>query len=590
MNFFSFNQIKPKGWMKTILQTQKNGLSGNLYKIWPDIKDSKWLGGNKEGWERLPYYLDGFIPLVYLLNDEEEKLVIKKYIDTILSHQQEDGWLCPCKKEERESYDLWGLFLILKVLIVYYECSNDERIEECIYKALKNLSIHLKAQTLFNWASARWFECYIPIIWIYNKRKEDWLLDLASRLKAQGLDYLSSSSIWKKTENVWSYETHVVNISMALKAEALYSTLFNKKTNNETKKLLKIIDKYHSNVYGHFNGDECLGGTSPTRGSELCGIVEAMYSYELLFLLTKDSTYLDRLDLLTFNGLPATISSDMWTHQYDQMINQIACVKFKKSPFGTNSNESNLFGLEPNFGCCTANFSQGWPKYLRSVILQDNNDLIITSCVPFALKNNDYDLIVNSEFPFRKRINIELKTNKKCTLKIRIPQNYEVNTSYKVENNYLTINVNEHVNFSFELIPLLKLEKRPSSLYSLKYGSLIFALPIKEKKVMHEYIKDGVERKFPYCDFEIFPLSNWKYGFTSFTNFEIIEKEYTNPFSRNNPPLQIKTSLAPIIWDEQDLICSDKPTKIRTNENEVKYLQPYGSTTLRVTELPFINK
>ena len=51
MNFFSFNQIKPKGWMKTILQTQKNGLSGNLYKIWPDIKDSKWLGGNKEGWE-----------------------------------------------------------------------------------------------------------------------------------------------------------------------------------------------------------------------------------------------------------------------------------------------------------------------------------------------------------------------------------------------------------------------------------------------------------------------------------------------------------------------------------------------------------
>ena len=251
MNFFSFNQIKPKGWMKTILQTQKNGLSGNLYKIWPDIKDSKWLGGNKEGWERLPYYLDGFIPLVYLLNDEEDKLVIKKYIDTILSHQQEDGWLCPCKKEERESYDLWGLFLILKVLIVYYECSNDERIEECIYKALKNLSIHLKAHTLFNWASARWFECYIPIIWIYNKRKEDWLLDLASRLKAQGLDYLSSSSIWKKTENVWSYETHVVNISMALKAKALYSTLFNKKTNSETKKLLKNLQakgcRYYEN-------------------------------------------------------------------------------------------------------------------------------------------------------------------------------------------------------------------------------------------------------------------------------------------------------------------------------------------------------
>ena len=70
-NFYTSKEVKPSGWLKRQLQIQAAGLSGNLDKMWPDVKESAWIGGNREGWERVPYWLDGFIPLAYLLEDED---------------------------------------------------------------------------------------------------------------------------------------------------------------------------------------------------------------------------------------------------------------------------------------------------------------------------------------------------------------------------------------------------------------------------------------------------------------------------------------------------------------------------------------
>ena len=136
MDRLTAREIEPRGWLKRQLKIQAEGLSGNLDKIWPDIKESKWIGGMREGWERVPYWLDGFIPLAYLLKDEDMISRAERYIGRILKGQDEDGWSCPCTQEERKSYDMWALFLILKVLVTYYECSGDERIEEAVYRAL----------------------------------------------------------------------------------------------------------------------------------------------------------------------------------------------------------------------------------------------------------------------------------------------------------------------------------------------------------------------------------------------------------------------------------------------------------------------
>ena len=65
--------IKPAGWLKEQLRIQADGLSGHLDEFWPDIKDSAWFGGKAEGWERVPYWLDGLVPLAYLLDDPRSR-------------------------------------------------------------------------------------------------------------------------------------------------------------------------------------------------------------------------------------------------------------------------------------------------------------------------------------------------------------------------------------------------------------------------------------------------------------------------------------------------------------------------------------
>ena len=82
--FYKTKNIKPRGWLYDQLKIQADSLTGNLDKVWPDVRDSKYIGGDREGWERVPYWLDGFIPLAYLLDDEDMKRLNKAiYIQMI---------------------------------------------------------------------------------------------------------------------------------------------------------------------------------------------------------------------------------------------------------------------------------------------------------------------------------------------------------------------------------------------------------------------------------------------------------------------------------------------------------------------------
>ena len=603
-----FNQIKPQGWLYQQLKIQADGLCGNLDKIWPDIRDSAWIGGSREGWERVPYWLDGFIPLAWLLDNEDMKQRAKYYIRSILSRQQADGWICPCKKKDRFQYDVWALFLIGKVFVLYYNFTKDPLVQDSLYRAMKCFYKMLKAGkiSLFNWGKFRWFEGLISLQFLYEHYNESWILDLAGILRAQGADYTKFTADWEKPLNQWRFETHIVNIAMMLKTEAVCGRFWGEKESGQSEKLWNQLKKYNGTAVGTFSGDECLAGQENNRGTELCSIAELMYSCELLYAATEKGIWGDRLEKIAFNALPAAFLDDMWAHQYDQMVNQIACIKFPgKSFFGTNSSDAHLFGLEPNFGCCTANFGQAWPKLALYAFLKIKNGILCAMMLPCKINTQingvPVQITMETEYPFRHscRYKINADAPVSFTLKIRIPgwvQSYTVNGEKKSKAPYFSI-FQKWQGESEVIITLCsspRITSRPIGLKAVEYGPLVFSLPIVPEYQKYEYTQNNVERKFPYCDYSLIPASPWQYGFGSlhFTVQECMGDEF--PFSSKKPRLMLKASVHRILWEPAggyDSVASATPhSKKPIAPKEYKMLWPYGCAKLRITELPVCTK
>ncbi len=604
-SFFTSNEIKPCGWLHRQLRLQAKGLCGNLDKVWPDVADSAWIGGTHESWERVPYWLDGCVPLAYLLEDKDLIGRVKHYIDCILERQQPDGWLCPTTTlEERSKYDNWGILLIGKALVRYYECSGDERIPTALYRMMKNFYELLSsgAVNLGKWGAYRWFEGFVTLNLLYRTWQEPWIKELAEIFYENGKKYDHAEHLWHRPLNKWSRDTHIVNVCEMLKTEALVEDLLGRKYEHSAEHFYSVLKQYNGTAVGTFTGDECLSGLSPTQGTELCSVVELMDSMEQLYAYTGNPVWAERLETVAFNALPATVSKDMWTHQYVQMVNQIDCTPFPgRSHFRSNNGEAHLFGLEPHFGCCTANFGQGWPKLTLSTFMKSERGAINALPIPAELstvwKGVPVKVTLKTDYPFKNRFlyYIECAEKTNFELSVRIPsfaKELRVDGRYRKKVSMLHLRgfkagcTRVEVEYDTEA----RLAARPLGMYCVKKGSLVFSLPIDSERTTVEYERDGIARKFPYCDYHIKGTSDWNVSLTG-QEFRVEEYDVGQiPFSEEHPPLKLYAELCHVDWGLEDgfnTVCARVPQNRRPLDRPTKrVLIPYGCTCLRMTEMP----
>lgn len=600
--------IQPARWLRNQLRIQADGLSGHLDEFWPAIKDSGWIGGGAEGWERGPYWLDGVIPLAVLLDDEGLREKVTRWMDYILTHQSEDGWLGPVKTKGPQANDPWPGFVALKAMAQYHEAFGDDRVVPAMLKFLRRLDTLVDEKPLADWAMFRWMDLLIPIHWVYERTGEDWLLDLAAKAKLQGYDWQTHFADFQHKERVpledSRYYTHVVNNAMALKGGAVWSRQSNDATDrDDAYRAIEMLDTYHGQVAGVFSGDEHYAGRSPSQGTELCAVAEYLYSLETLVAIVGDPALADRLEQIAFNALPATFKPDMWAHQYDQQANQVICRIDDDRPFASNGGDANIFGLEPNFGCCTANMHQAWPKFASSLWMRSpDGGLAAVAYAPCTvsagLDSGAVRVTVDTEYPFRDTIKLTVEGGGTFALRLRIPT-WAEGAQVSVDGGapadaggFHCIERDWSGSTRVELrLPMrTRLERRYHDSVAVLRGPLVYSLKIGESWKQ-------VKGEAPHADWEVHPTTQWNYGLALDEGNPDASVSYETrpigdcPFSPDGAPVEatVKGRLVPE-WGLQHNAAGDLPqSPVTSEEPEVDLtLIPYGCTNLRVTEFPLI--
>lgn len=607
--------VRPRGWLKRQLRIQAEGITGPLDEIWPDVKDSAWIGGEREGWERAPYWLDGLVPLAYLLDDGRLIEKVQSWLGFIMDSQHSDGWLGPERDPTRGDKatfrDPWPSFVMLKALTQYYEATAHQRILDSIHKALTCLKRELQKRPLSDWARYRWPDLLVSILWMRARTGEEWLTDFAHMIRRQGYDWFGHFQDLpvKQRAESWTHEGHVVNNAMGLKLPGMWYLVSGAAPHVEASvQAMNELAHYHGQASGVFSGDECLAGRNPSQGTELCAVVELMYSLEELGALSMRTTFADALETVAYNALPAAFTRDMRGHQYDQQANQIACRRIDDPIYTTNGPDSNVFGLEPNFGCCTANLHQGWPKFVSHLWAATRDGGVAALCYgPSSarvwLKGMAVDVTEETSYPFEDRVEIRVNIDQPThfPLVLRIPgwctgarvmspegpaANAEAGQFFRIDRTW-----HDGDTVVLDLPADLAFERRDNEAVTIRRGPLVFSLPLEA-----EWTEVGGTKEFP--DLSVEPTEPWPHGIVGkqdglASRVEIDRSEVGElPFSVDAPPISIRVPTCSVTnWEESKGAAARPPKKPAGDGNtQVRRFVPYGCTALRLTELPLVDE
>jgi len=470
----------------------KKWLGGGPYP--GHVENSSWVGGaGYDGLEEAyTYWLNGALPLSILLQDDDNGGLLLEEIEYGIDYvfdmaRENDGWLGPKINDSP-----WSSFRFCTAITTYIDAFDStptgaaadittdpkrtkraKRAVLTMFQHASSLLEYLKSSPLApgSWEHARWVELLEAYAYLMSSKhwsasdqgQQDVVINLLTVAQQQGFDWLawlesnesnpfvnsSDSSIrgWFPSntadsdaigENRWlptvdRQWTHGVNLAQALQ---VYALLYRLDSTNDTTWLDRGRDAFdrvmdlHGQSTGVFTADENLAGREANRGTETCAVVELMNSAFNSFSISGDVRYLDQVELVAYNALPAAFfNGTMWSLNYYQQVNKIDAMQYPPNCEDDARPCQYCFGLL--FECCVSNHVQGWPKFvMRQVQISAEGHVAITQyfsahttrSIELSDGTTIGSLRVATEYPFSQMIDIEInKVSQEFVLELRIP-------------------------------------------------------------------------------------------------------------------------------------------------------------------------
>ncbi|KAJ3511275.1 hypothetical protein NLJ89_g4191 [Agrocybe chaxingu] len=614
-------KIKPSGWLMDQLKVQTNGLAGHQHEFYAYVSQTDWMGGNS-----------------YYSNLEEAGSYCQPHSNQCKSFRfpvlrplssRFNGVLGPEVNTTKPRY-LWGRypFMFGAIQMLEYDPSLTDQVVTALHKfvVVANAMLHA-GQGVDAWAQTRWEDFVMVLQWLYDYHpngKEDLLIDTMKYLKWTGVP-------WEKVfseQNPFGLPLtwHGVNMAEGLKAlPSTYRFTHNQTDLDVASKGWDMLFEYHGRPSGIYSADEYLAGLEAVRGTELCLVVETMFSGSYLYQVMGDPKFADRVEKITYNALPATLTGDMWSRQYLQQQNQIAAKNMNPNPFPNDGAYSNVFGLEPNYPCCTVNHPQGWPKFITNAFLMtpDKKSLVHLYLGPFETtvtldSENQVKAVVDTQYPFSDVLTTRITATKAFTYYVRIPSwvvggtiaidgrvvqpvapvnglqavSVKAGTTLFVLNLPAPVTTGMFSSSSGHSVPDFTsiTESRPHGSIAVHRGPLHYAFDIPRNQTV---LARNAQQPLA-VDLQFDATAPWQYAIDPATlKFAPAAPPATLPspiFDSGKPPVSITVSACPISWPiAGDTFAAPPPTNPTcTGSARTIRLTPFGATKLRIGEFPVV--
>ena len=270
--------IRAEGWLRDQLQRQADGLTGHLDSVYPEVMGPRngWLGGDGDVWERGPYWIDGLLPLAYILGDRQLIEKTRPWVEWALGSRQPDGYFGPAEDRPFESpaiqrdnaRDWWPKMVMLKVLQQYYSATGDERVIELMSAYFRYQLRELPKTPLGHWTfwgEQRGGDNLGIVYWLYNITGDEFLLELGDLIHRQTFDWTGILAGGEVIPTPFSL--HCVNLAQGIKEPVVYYQRSNDPAHvAAVKKGFADIRRYIGLPTGLYGGDEALPGAAPTQG------------------------------------------------------------------------------------------------------------------------------------------------------------------------------------------------------------------------------------------------------------------------------------------------------------------------------------
>ena len=366
--------ITPEGWVREILQRQKDGLTGHPEAMSYPFDSCCWAGNlemskNPHYWgsdwwrfEQSAYYVDGFTRLGYILDDPELMAKGKANVEYVLDHPLPPMPGRPEGRLGREGVSMeWPFAVFFRAMKTYYEATADPRVPPALEKSFLTFTPEELSRGRNNINVE-------GILWTYSITGNSALLELAEAVWAlmpRNMEqYLSDQPM----------SGHGVTLCETMKLPMLLYAFTGKEIYKEAAlKADSKMEDLNMLIDGIVSSSEGLAGVDALASHETCVISDYTWTMGYYLMVTGDASFADRLERAIYNAGFGAVTKDFKAMQYFSCPNQFLCTGSSNHNEYKKAKTWMAYRSAHEVECCIGNLHRYFPNFASRMWLKDRN-------------------------------------------------------------------------------------------------------------------------------------------------------------------------------------------------------------------------